>query len=174
MLLILIHEANPQSRPVVIIVFAHVVRLYVRPSLFKTKQNSNESNVRYWRDCVSGRVDHWWHTCIVQIKSEKPDAIATKISMIHSVRTPSHKQRNVWNNDRALTLTYQDSKCLLFRLRGFDVTHFFLFLTLSFFSECVILEYFAVKEKSLKFCCFFLNSNLSRFFSALLFPLINT
>ena len=40
----LIHEADPQSRPrpVVIIVFAHVVR----PSpLFKTKQISSENNV---------------------------------------------------------------------------------------------------------------------------------
>ena len=63
---ILIHETDPQSRPVVIIVFAHVVRSYVRPSpLFITKQNSNKNNVRYWRDCGSGRVDHWWHTCLV-------------------------------------------------------------------------------------------------------------
>ena len=49
------------GRPtVVIIVFAHVVRSYVRPStLFKTKQISSENNVHYWRDSGSGRVDHW-------------------------------------------------------------------------------------------------------------------
>ena len=46
---LLIHEANPQSRPVVIIVFAHVV---------KTNQISSENNDRYWRDRGSGRVDH--------------------------------------------------------------------------------------------------------------------
>ena len=58
-ILLLIHEADPQSRPVVVIVFAHVVRSYVRPSpIFKTKQISNENNVHYWRDCGSGRVDH--------------------------------------------------------------------------------------------------------------------
>ena len=42
----LIHSANPQSRPVVIII---------------AKQN----NGRYWRDCGPGLVDHWWHpSCI--------------------------------------------------------------------------------------------------------------
>ena len=63
-LLLLIHEADPQSRPVVLddIVFAHVVRPYFRPSpLYQTKQISSENNVRHWRDCGSGRVDHWWH-----------------------------------------------------------------------------------------------------------------
>ena len=40
--------------------------LSVRPSVLphfskssKTKQIEN--NVRYWRDCGSGQVDHWWH-----------------------------------------------------------------------------------------------------------------
>ena len=23
-----------------------------------------KNNYRYWRDCCSGRGDHWWHTCI--------------------------------------------------------------------------------------------------------------
>ena len=58
---LLIDEAN---RPVVIIVFAHVVLPYVRPHFSKyskTKQISNENNVQYWQDCGSGRVDHWWH-----------------------------------------------------------------------------------------------------------------
>ena len=58
----LIHEADPQSQPVGIVVFAHVVCSYVRPSPhFKTKQISSENNVHYWRGCGSGRVDHWWH-----------------------------------------------------------------------------------------------------------------
>ena len=65
----LIHEADPQSRPVVIIVFAHVVRPSVRrPPLFNTKQISSEIKVRYWRDCGSGWVDHWRHmSCLVSI-----------------------------------------------------------------------------------------------------------
>ena len=55
----LIHSANPQSRLVVIIVFAHVVRSSVRPhSSFKTKQTLSENKFGYSRDCGSGRVDH--------------------------------------------------------------------------------------------------------------------
>ena len=49
---LMIHEADPQSRPVVIIVFAQVFRLS-----HNTKQISSENNVPYWRDCGSGRVD---------------------------------------------------------------------------------------------------------------------
>ena len=57
---LLIHSAGPQSRPVGIIVFAHVVCSYVRPSpLFKSNQTKQtENNFRYWRDCGFGRVDH--------------------------------------------------------------------------------------------------------------------
>ena len=46
----LIHSADPESRPVVIIVFTYVVCT----NIYKTKQISSENNVRYWRDCVSG------------------------------------------------------------------------------------------------------------------------
>ena len=35
---VFIHSANPQSRPVVIIVFAHVVRSSVRPHFSKQKK----------------------------------------------------------------------------------------------------------------------------------------
>ena len=37
--------------------------LSVRPSpLFKSsKTKTTENDGRYWRDCGSGRVDHWWH-----------------------------------------------------------------------------------------------------------------
>ena len=70
---VLIHSADPQSRPIGIIVFTHVVRTSVRPNFTKssiTKQSEN--NVRYWRDCGSGRVDHWWHLfCKNMIKSHK-------------------------------------------------------------------------------------------------------
>ena len=65
---ILIHSADPQSRPVGIIVFAHVVSSYVRPyvrpfvrtsPLFKSNQTKQtENNFRYWRDCGFGRVDN--------------------------------------------------------------------------------------------------------------------
>ena len=35
---------------------------YVRPHFSKSsKTKQSENNVRYWRDCGSGRVDHWWH-----------------------------------------------------------------------------------------------------------------
>ena len=45
----LIHEADPQSRPVVIIVFAHVVRLYVRTSVHPhfSKQNKFQENTMF-------------------------------------------------------------------------------------------------------------------------------
>ena len=57
----LIHEADPQSRLVVIIVL-HMssVRTSVRTSVptFQNKTNFKRNNVRYWRDYRSGRVDH--------------------------------------------------------------------------------------------------------------------
>ena len=43
-------------------------RLYVHPNFSKyrkAKQLSNATSDRYWRDCGSGQVDHWWHTCLV-------------------------------------------------------------------------------------------------------------
>ena len=36
--------------------------LYVRPSFQNlAKQNKFQPCFRYWLDCGSGRVDHWWH-----------------------------------------------------------------------------------------------------------------
>ena len=66
----LIHEVDPQSRPVVITISARVVCPYVRSCPHfsksrKTKQLSSDNSGRYWRDCVSGQVDHWRHTCLV-------------------------------------------------------------------------------------------------------------
>ena len=43
------------------------IRLSVFSKSRETKQNSSANNVCYWRDCVTGRVDHWWHTCLVYI-----------------------------------------------------------------------------------------------------------
>ena len=45
----LIHSANPQSRPVVIIVFAHVVSPYVRPTTFQNiaKQNKFQAKTMF-------------------------------------------------------------------------------------------------------------------------------
>ena len=61
----LIHSADPQSRTVVIIIFAHVsVRPSVRPHFSKyrkTKQTSFENIDRYLWGSRSGRVDHWCH-----------------------------------------------------------------------------------------------------------------
>ena len=62
-LLLLIHLADSQSRPVVIIVFTHVVSKSVRSHFSnsgKTKQISSENSVHYCRHCGSGPVDHWW------------------------------------------------------------------------------------------------------------------
>ena len=72
----LIHEADPQSRPVVIYIFVMSVRPSFRPSgrpavpphfskSRKTKQFSRENNDRYWRNCGFGRVDHRWHICLM-------------------------------------------------------------------------------------------------------------
>ena len=59
---LLIHEVDPQSWQVVITISARVVctsvRSFVRPHFSQIKQISIENNVRYWRDCGSGRVDH--------------------------------------------------------------------------------------------------------------------
>ena len=62
---------DPRGRPTVTAGSDHCFHtwcLYVRPSpLFKmsqnkTKQISSENSDRYWRDCGSVHVDHWWHT----------------------------------------------------------------------------------------------------------------
>ena len=50
--------------PVVIMVFTHVVCTSVRPRSSKSrKTKQSEHNVLFslWRNCGSGRVDHWWH-----------------------------------------------------------------------------------------------------------------
>ena len=47
------------------------VRPSVRPHFFKTKQISSESNVRYWLDCGSGQVDHWWHLSCWRLHSQR-------------------------------------------------------------------------------------------------------
>ena len=69
--ILLIHLADPQSRPVVITIFARVVYTSVRPPVRlhfsksrKTKQTSSENSDCYLCECGSGRVDHWWHTCL--------------------------------------------------------------------------------------------------------------
>ena len=63
---------DPLGRPTVMADSDHYFRtwcLYFRPSVRlypisksrKIKQFSSENSNRYWRDCGSGRVDHWWH-----------------------------------------------------------------------------------------------------------------
>ena len=52
----LIHSANPQSRPVVIIVFM----LSIHPTA-TVRTFQNLAKQYKWRDCGSGWVDHWWH-----------------------------------------------------------------------------------------------------------------
>ena len=48
---------HPTVTAVGIIVFAHVVR----PHFSNLAKQNKENNVRQWRDCESGCVDHWWH-----------------------------------------------------------------------------------------------------------------
>ena len=58
----LIHSADPLSLPIMVTIFTLVVRPFVRPHVSKSARTKQiESNVRYWRDCGSGQVDHGWH-----------------------------------------------------------------------------------------------------------------
>ena len=52
---LLIHSANPQSRPIGTIVSPHVV---CQSPLLKSSVAKQKNNVRYWRGCGSGRMDH--------------------------------------------------------------------------------------------------------------------
>ena len=63
-LVFLIHLADPESWPVVIIIFGYTYCPSVRPHFSKyskTKHVSSKNNVDDWRYCGSDRVDHWWH-----------------------------------------------------------------------------------------------------------------
>ena len=63
----LIHEAHPTVTAGSDHLIWHM--LSVRTStLSKTKQISSEANVRCWRDCGSGRVDHWWHLSCLPLR----------------------------------------------------------------------------------------------------------
>ena len=75
---------DPRGRPRVTVgsdhwsLFSHV--LSVHPSVRshfskyrKTKQLSSENSDRYWRDCGSGRVDHWRYTFLVICLPVPPD-----------------------------------------------------------------------------------------------------
>ena len=66
---------DPRGRPTVtagrITIFPYVVCTspYFKISLYK--KLSSENSDRYWLDCGSGRVDYWWHTCLVFRYSNK-------------------------------------------------------------------------------------------------------
>ena len=58
---------DPRSRPTVTAGSHHYFRTSVRPPpLFKVTHNETKFN----RDCGSGRVDHWWHTCLFFVAQE--------------------------------------------------------------------------------------------------------
>ena len=91
-------------------------RSSVRPTFQKlTKQSEN--NVRYWRDCRSGRVDHWWHlSCdilvFLSIKSiplyEKflyQKLTKLEVSSLQVFRIFA-KYFNAYNNDRLLAVAW--------------------------------------------------------------------
>ena len=48
------------------------VRTSVRPHFSKSETEQWENDVRYWRDCGSGRVDHWWHLSFFWTKVQDP------------------------------------------------------------------------------------------------------
>ena len=75
-----------KSRPVGIIVFAHVVRPYVQ--IYKNK--TTENNVRYWCDFESGWVDHWWHLFGFNYL---PDVINVPLGLTHSCVKSDHYMR---------------------------------------------------------------------------------
>ena len=55
----LIHSANLQSRPVVIIVFAHMLSIRTCPSpLFKSSETKQQKTMIATGESGSGRVDH--------------------------------------------------------------------------------------------------------------------
>ena len=69
------------------------VRSYVRPSvpLFKTKQISSENNVRYWQDCGSDQVDHWWHlSCFHLALKKKSKTFLLSILVLHLFQSRLH------------------------------------------------------------------------------------
>ena len=57
----LIHETDPQSWPVVITTFARVLSV----PTFRNIAKQNNFQVRIVIATGFGRVDHWWHTCLV-------------------------------------------------------------------------------------------------------------
>ena len=59
---------DPQARPCH---YIYTSCLYVRPSVCPSpKQISSEKSDLYWLDGGSGRVDRWWHTCLVKVISD--------------------------------------------------------------------------------------------------------
>ena len=42
----------------------YVCPVHTSQNLAKQNKFQNVNSDRYWRDCESGLVDHWWHTCL--------------------------------------------------------------------------------------------------------------
>ena len=61
--LVLIHEANPESRSIVITIFTPRV---LRPPIptFQNFTIPSDNGDRCWWDHWYGQEDHWWHTCL--------------------------------------------------------------------------------------------------------------
>ena len=78
----LIQEADPQSRPIGITIFAHGSERPHFSRSRKTKQLSSENSDRYWRYCGSGRVDHWWLNGIVFVSPVSLDHFPSFVWLI--------------------------------------------------------------------------------------------
>ena len=105
-MLILIHEADPQSRPVVIIVFAHVVLSSVRPSVptfqnktnFKRKQCSLLARLWVW---PSGSLMTPVLSYLIFQKAIKASKTNQKSTLCNwrkplSSQNPEHNLEEVW------------------------------------------------------------------------------
>ena len=110
------------TRPVVIFVFAHVISSHVRPSpLFKTKLISYENNDRYWRDCGSGRVDHWCHQSVLYWLSWHVSVAS--LSTLRNVKIQLQKLRNLCSHS-SICMWNQDAICKVTGLISWMFVHF--------------------------------------------------
>ena len=104
--LFLIHSANPKSRPVGIIVFAHVVRTSVThfSEIFQNKRRL-KIMIATGRDCWSGRGDYWSHMSCWKL-------VLTEMRRHHDSHTtvPRNWQWS-WQEDPFIQLFIQHPKC---------------------------------------------------------------
>ena len=139
---------DPRGRPTVSASSDHCC-CTCRPSpLFKTKQISNKNNVRYWRDCGSGRVDHWWQlSCYIFLAACTMSHYIDRL--LDKIYKPWRFQRKrLWNGKRITKIKSETSENLWKQQKiGLRTFHPLLFLTIMinfsiFISYIVYFYYF--------------------------------